>query len=75
VYVPGGGSQPLPPLLEPLLDVDPLLDVEPLLDPLPELLDPLPELLLLEPDEDEQAVVDPVAITEPTRRTVPRPTR
>jgi hypothetical protein len=69
VYVPGGGSQALPPLLEPLLDV------EPLLDPLPELLDPLPELLLLEPDEDEQAVVDPVAITEPTRRTVPSPTR
>ena len=69
MYVPGGGSQALPPLLEPLLDVDPLLD------PLPELPDPLPELLLLEPDEDEQAVVDPVAITEPTRRTVPRPTR
>ena len=73
MYVPGGGSQALPPLLEPLLE--PLLDVDPLLDPLPELPDPLPELLLLEPDEDEQAVVDPVAITEPTRRTVPRPTR
>ena len=66
-----------PPLLEPLLDplLEPLL--EPLLDPL---LEPLPELLLLPPspdsgDEDDEHATDPVAITEPPRRTTPRPMR